>query len=25
MPLMFLLLFGLKASEWLLRRQWGTV
>ena len=25
MPLMFLLLFGLKATEWLLRRQWGTV
>jgi len=25
MPFLFLLLFGLKAGEWLLRRQWGTV
>ncbi len=24
-PAMFLLLFGLKAAEWMLRRRWGTI
>jgi uncharacterized membrane protein len=25
MPLVFVILFGLKAAEWLLRRRWGTI